>query len=89
MPCRRDQISPVVEIKYLNPAFGIQLDSTPKRPSIHGFKMTNSIDHIVKSIIQMEPNFISPESVKNIVCVGQEKKKFEQEKVHKRPTQNC
>jgi hypothetical protein len=53
---------------------------TPKGPKIHGFKMTNSIDHIVKSRIQMEPDFISMESVKNTVCVGQETKKFEQGK---------
>jgi hypothetical protein len=39
-------------------------------PRIHGFKVKNSIDHIVKHIIQMGPNFISPESVKNIVYVG-------------------
>ena len=62
---------------------------TPKGPRIHGFKMTNSIDHIVKNIIQMGPNFISPESVKNIACVGQKTNKFEQKEVHIRPTQNC
>jgi len=45
---------------------------TCKGPRIHGLKMTNSIDHIMKSIIQMRPNFISPESVKNIACVGNE-----------------
>ncbi len=41
--------------------------------------MTISIDHVVKSRIQMEPNSISPESMMNIVCVGQETKKVEQE----------
>jgi hypothetical protein len=53
----------------------------PKRtcPRIHGFKMTNSIDHIVKSVIQMGPNFTSPESVKNIACIGQHTNKFEQQ----------
>ena len=34
------------------------------------FTLTNSIDHIVKSRIQMGPDFILPESVKNIACVG-------------------
>ncbi len=43
--------------------------------------MTNSINHIVKNIIQMGPNFISLESVKNIACVGQKTNKFEQEEV--------
>ena len=44
---------------------------TPKGPRIHGFKMTNSIHHIVKNLIHMRPNFISPESLKNIACVSQ------------------
>ena len=51
--------------------------------------MTNSIDHIVKNIIQMGPNFISLESVKNIACVDQKTNKFEQKEVHIGPTQNC
>jgi len=34
-------------------------------------KITNSIDHIAKSITQMGPNFIPPESVKRVVLVGQ------------------
>lgn len=42
----------------------------PKRPSFRGLKMTNSIDRIVKTIIQMGSDFISPESVKNIACAG-------------------
>jgi len=29
---------------------------TLERPRIHGFKITNSIDHIVNTIIQMRPN---------------------------------
>jgi hypothetical protein len=53
------------------------------------FKMKNSIDLIMKNTIQMSPNFISLESVKNIVCVGQERKKFKQKDVHIGPTQNC
>ena len=56
---------------------------------IHGFKPLNSIDHIVKNIIQMRPNFISPKSVKNIACVGHKIIKFEQKEVHVVPTQNC
>ena len=44
---------------------------TSKGSRIHGFIMTNSFNHIVKNIIQMGPNFISPESMKNIACVGQ------------------
>ena len=51
--------------------------------------MTNSIDHIVKNIIQMGPNFISPELVKIIACVGKKINKFEQEEVQIGPTQNC
>ena len=62
---------------------------TPKEPRIHGFKMTNSINHIVKNIIQTKPNFISLESVKNIACVGQTTNQFEQKEVHIGPTQNC
>jgi hypothetical protein len=45
--------------------------------------MTNSIDHNVKSRIQMELNFISLELVKNILCVGQETKKLEQDERRK------
>jgi len=33
--------------------------------------VTDSINYIVKIVIHMGPNFISPESVKNIVCVRQ------------------
>jgi len=46
-----------------------QVRLTPKGPRILGFKMTNSIDHIVNDIIRTGPNFSSPESVKNITCV--------------------
>jgi hypothetical protein len=59
---------------------------TPKGARIYGFKMTTSI---VKNIIQMRPNLISPESVKNIACVGHTTNKFEQKEVHTGPTQNC
>jgi len=44
---------------------------TPKGPRIHSFKMTNLIDHTANNIIEMEPSFVSLESVKNIKCVGQ------------------
>ncbi len=36
-----------------------------------GVTVTNRIDHIMKNIIHMRPNFISPESTKNIACLGQ------------------
>jgi hypothetical protein len=62
---------------------------TPKGPRIHSFKVTNLNEHIVKNIIQMGPNFVSLESVKNIACVGQRTNKFEQKEVYIRPTQNC
>jgi hypothetical protein len=61
---------------------------TPKGPRMHDFKTTNSIDRIVKNIIEMGPNFISPELVKNITCIGQNRKKLEQKELHIRPTQN-
>jgi len=38
--------------------------------------MTNLIDCIVKNAIQMEPNFISPESLKDIANVDQLKNKM-------------
>jgi len=41
---------------------------------IRSFKMPNEIDHIVKNIIQMGPNSKSPESVKNIAVLVQNKK---------------
>jgi hypothetical protein len=44
--------------------------------------MKDSILHIVKNIIQTESSFISPESVKNIVCVEQNANKFEPKKAH-------
>ncbi len=50
--------------------------------------MRDLIDHIVKNVIQMRPNFISLESVKNIACVGEATNKFEQKEVHIGPTQN-
>jgi len=34
----------------------------------HRFKMNDSIHHGRKNIIQMKPNFVSPESRKNIAC---------------------
>jgi len=43
---------------------------TLKRPTIHGLKMINSVDYFVNHIIPVGPNFILPESVKNIACVG-------------------
>ena len=39
--------------------------------------MTNSIDRIVKNVIQIGPDFTSLESVKNIACVDQKTNKFE------------
>jgi len=42
----------------------------PKRPRIHGYRMTNSIDQIVENGIRMGPNFMSSESVKKIADVG-------------------
>jgi hypothetical protein len=51
--------------------------------------MTYSIDRSVKNTIQMRPNSISPESGKNIACVGQTTNKFEQKEVRIGPTQKC
>ena len=48
----------------------IDLLLTPKGPMIHSFKMKNSIDRMVKNIILMGSNFISPELVKTISRVG-------------------
>jgi hypothetical protein len=62
---------------------------TPKRPRIHGFKMTALINHIVKHIIQMRLNFVSLESAKHNAYDGQETNKFKQKKVHIEPIQNC
>jgi hypothetical protein len=61
---------------------------TPKAPRIHGFKIANSIDQIVKNIIQIGPNFISLELAKIIAYVGQLTNKFEEEEVQIGPTQN-
>ena len=47
---------------------------TPKGPRNNSFKMTNSIDHIVKNTNSDGSKFISPELVKIIACVGKEKK---------------
>ena len=55
---------------------------------ICGFKMTNSIDYIVKNIFHMGPNFIPPESVENIACVSK-KKLFKQKKLQIGPTWKC
>jgi len=41
---------------------------TPKGPRMHKLKRTNSIDHIVKNMIHMGPNSISPESVKDNIA---------------------
>jgi hypothetical protein len=62
---------------------------TAKGPRIHGFKMTNLNDHIVKYIIRLGPNFISPELVKNIACFGQKTNKFDQNEVYIKPNKNC
>ena len=56
---------------------------------IHSFKMTNAIDHIVKNIILMGPNFISVESVKDTESVGQKTNKFKLKEVHIRLAQKC
>jgi uncharacterized Fe-S cluster-containing MiaB family protein len=50
---------------------------TPKGPKIHGFGMINSIDHILKIIIEMRPNFISSKTMKNIACIDQNMNKTE------------
>jgi len=50
----------------------------PKRPRIRGFKKTNSIDHIVKTMIQIGLNYILLESMKNIASVGEKINKIEQ-----------
>ena len=42
---------------------------TPKEPRIYRFKPTNSINHIVKNIIQIASSFISPKLVKNNACI--------------------
>jgi len=52
-----------------------------QRPRIRSLKMANSIDHIVKKYNSDGPNFISPESAKNIACVGQKTKRFWKNKV--------
>jgi len=52
----------------------------PKRPRITSPEMANSIYHIVKNRIQMGPRFMSPESVKNIACVGQKEIEFNKRK---------
>jgi hypothetical protein len=36
----------------------VESNLTPTAQRIHDFKMKNSIDHIVKNIFQMGPNFI-------------------------------
>jgi hypothetical protein len=42
--------------------------------------MTNPIDHIVKNIIRMGSNFISPQLAQNTASVGQKINKFGQKK---------
>lgn len=48
---------------------------TPEGPRIHGSKMTNLIDRIVKNITQMGMNCFSPEQVQDITCVDQTRSK--------------
>jgi len=55
---------------------------TPESPGIHGFKTTESIDHIVKNIIRMELNSISSELVKNIACVRSKTNTWTKESPH-------
>jgi len=43
--------------------------------------MSNSIHHVVKKLIQLRPYSISPESVTNIACIGQQIDKIGQKKV--------
>ena len=50
--------------------------------------MKNLIDCIVKNAIQMGSSFISSESVKNILYVGQNTNKFELKEVHTGLAQN-
>lgn len=61
---------------------------TPSRPRIRRYKMTISIDYIVKDSIQMGPVFISAESVKHIASVPQKMNKIGQKKVPACPTEN-
>jgi len=53
----------------------------PKDPRIHSLEMTNLFDIIVKNINQIEPNFISSKSMKNIACFGQKINKIEKQEV--------
>jgi len=48
---------------------------------MHGYKTICSIDHTVKNIIQMGPNFTWTKSVENAACVGQKPNKIRQNKV--------
>jgi len=59
----RETLDFSAHVQGVGPQYGIPPDL--------GLKMSNSIDHIVKLTIQLGPNFILSESVKNIVCVGQ------------------
>ena len=47
----------------------IEIQTHLKDQGFMVFKMENFIDHSMKNVIQMGPNFISLESVKNITCV--------------------
>jgi len=62
---------------------------TPTGPRIHGLNMSNLIDQIVKDMIQMGSIFPSPESMKNIACIGHEINKIGKKQVFMCPTQNC
>jgi len=48
--------------------------STPTGPRIRGFELTYPIDRIVKNVIQMGPNFISPEiNEEHVMCWSKNK----------------
>jgi len=49
----------------------------PKRPRIHGFKMTGLKHYTGIKITKIGLNFTSLESVKNIACVGDKIDKIE------------
>jgi len=53
----------------------------PEGRQIHGSKMTNLIDHVVKNTILMGLHIISPELMKNIACVGLKINRIKQKKV--------
>lgn len=45
------------------------ISSTPKGSMIHSLRMIDSFDHVVKNVLQIGPNSISPESGKITPCV--------------------